>query len=101
MKAGLNAGNSLKPGIDSLLSASVGTMLYPTLKIDHPVFIGMGSVDVNVPTAMQKRFADAVISAGTQADVHIYEGLDHSGTVNPSLRDSVPFLIKTLNNQQQ
>ncbi|MDG1643324.1 alpha/beta hydrolase [Klebsiella huaxiensis] len=101
MKAGLNAGNSLKPGIDSLLSASVGSMLYPTLKIDHPVFIGMGSVDVNVPTAMQKRFADAVISAGTQADVHIYEGLDHSGTVNPSLRDSVPFLIKTLNNQQQ
>ncbi|STW07134.1 exported lipase [Klebsiella grimontii] len=36
MKAGLNAANSLKPGIDSLLNASVGSMLYPTLKIDHP-----------------------------------------------------------------
>jgi dipeptidyl aminopeptidase/acylaminoacyl peptidase len=49
-------------------------MLYPTLKIDHPVFIGIGSADINVPTAMQKRFADAVKSAGTRADVHIYEG---------------------------
>lgn len=100
MKAGLNAANSLKPGVDSLLTASVDTMLYPTLKIDHPVFIGIGSVDINVPTTMQKRFADAVKSAGTRADVHIYEGLDHSGTVNPSLRDSVPFLIKTLNDKQ-
>ncbi|HIH5534586.1 TPA: alpha/beta hydrolase family protein [Klebsiella oxytoca] len=100
MKAGLNAANALKPGVDSLLNASVETMLYPTLKIDHPVFIGIGSVDINVPTAMQKRFADAVKSAGTRADVHIYEGLDHSGTVNPSLRDSVPFLIKTLNDKR-
>lgn len=100
MKAGLNAANSLKPGVDSLLTASVDTMLYPTLKIDHPVFIGIGSVDINVPTTMQKRFVDAVKSAGTRADVHIYEGLDHSGTVNPSLRDSVPFLIKTLNDKQ-
>ncbi|STV90217.1 exported lipase [Klebsiella michiganensis] len=57
MKAGLNAANALKPGVDSLLNASVGAMLYPTLKIDHPVFIGIGSADINVPTAMQKRFA--------------------------------------------
>ncbi|QGN38073.1 alpha/beta fold hydrolase [Klebsiella oxytoca] len=100
MKAGLNAANSLKPGVDSLLNASVDTMLYPTLKVDHPVFIGIGSVDINVPTSMQKRFADAVKSAGTDAEVHIYEGLDHSGTVNPSLRNSVPFMLKALNDKQ-
>ncbi len=100
MKASLNAANSLKPGIDSLLNASVDKMLYPNLKINHPVFIGIGSVDVNVPTVMQRRFAEAVKSAGTQVDVHIYEGLDHSETVNPSLRDSVPFLIKTLHTEQ-
>jgi sRNA-binding regulator protein Hfq len=46
---------------------------------------------------MQKRFSDAVKSAGTQVRVHLYEGLDHSGTVNPSLRDSVPFLNNILN----
>lgn len=100
MKAGLNAANALKPGVDSLLNASTGTMLYPTLNIAHPVFIGIGGADINVPTAMQKRFADAVKNAGTRADVHIYAGLDHSGTVNPSLRDSVPFLMNTLNDKR-
>ncbi|EMB9958158.1 MULTISPECIES: alpha/beta hydrolase [Enterobacteriaceae] len=98
MKAGLNSANSLKPGVESLLNTSVGTMIYPTLKINHPVFFGIGSVDINVPTAMQKRFSDAVKNAGTQVDVHIYEGLDHSGTVNPSLRDSVPFLSNVFHN---
>lgn len=93
LKAGLNAGNTLKPAIESLLNSGVKTMLYPTMKIKHPVFIGIGSADINVPTAMQKRFADAVEAAGTKTEVHIYDGLDHSGTVNPSLRDSVPFII--------
>ena len=94
MQAGLNAGNTLKPAIESLLSAGINTMLYPTMHIQHPVFIGIGSVDINVPTAMQMRFSDAVKAAGTQTEVHIYEGLDHSGTVNPSLRDSVPFIVR-------
>ena len=94
MQAGLNAGNTLKPAIETLLSNGINTMLYPTMRIQHPVFIGIGSADINVPTAMQMRFAEAVKAAGTQAEVHVYEGLDHSGTVNPSLRDSVPFLIR-------
>lgn len=95
MQAGLNASNTLKPAIESVLSNGINTMLYPTLNISHPVFIGIGSVDINVPTAMQMRFADAVKAAGTQAEVHVYEGLDHSGAVNPSLRDSVPFLLRS------
>lgn len=94
MQAGLNAANTLKPGIESLLSTQVSTLRYPTLKLSHPVFIGMGDKDVNVPTSMQMRFAEAVKAAGTAADVHVYEGLDHSGTVNPSLRDSVPFIFR-------
>ncbi len=95
MEANLNAATTLKPAVESLLSSSIGSMLYPTLKISHPVFIGIGSNDINVPTAMQLRFADAVKHAGTQAEVHLYEGLDHSGTVNPSLRDSIPFILHT------
>ena len=93
MDAKLNAANTLKPAVETLLSSSIGSMLYPTLKISHPVFIGIGSNDINVPTAMQQRFADAVQRAGTQTEVRLYEGLDHSGTVNPSLRDSVPFIL--------
>lgn len=93
IKAGLNAENTLKPNIESLLNARVHTLRYPTLKLTHPVFIGMGDKDVNVPTAMQIRFAEAVKASGTPVEVHVYKGLDHSGTVNPSLRDSVPFLL--------
>lgn len=94
-QAGLNAGNTLKPDIESLLSAQVHSLSYPTLKLSHPVFIGIGDKDVNVPTAMQMRFAEAVKAAGTSVAVHVYESLDHSGTVNPSLRDSVPFILNT------
>ncbi len=89
----LTMSNSLKPAIQALLNDSLTTFSYPTLKIAHPVFIGIGGDDINVPTAMQQQFAQDVQAAGTKAEVYIYPGLDHSGTVNPSLRDSVPFVL--------
>jgi len=93
MKQKLTVENSLKPSIQHLLTSAKGALQYPTLKIDHPVFIGIGEADINVPTAMQKQFAADVKAAGTPAEVHLYPGLDHSGAVNPSLRDSVPFVL--------
>lgn len=93
MKQKLTVENSLKPGIQDLLTTAKGSLQYPTLAIDHPVFIGIGEADINVPTMMQKQFAADVKAAGTQAEIHLYPGLDHSGTVNPSLRDSVPFVL--------
>lgn len=96
MQHGLNAENSLKPAIQGLLNEQTDSLRYPTLKIAHPVFIGIGGEDINVPTAMQQRFAAAVKDAGTPLDVHEYPGLDHSSAVNPSLRDSVPFVLSVL-----
>lgn len=85
--------NSLKPAAQALLNASMRSLSYPTLHINHPVFIGIGGDDINVPTAMQQQFARDVQAAGTQVSEHLYPGLDHSGAVNPSLRDSVPFVL--------
>ncbi|BEM51256.1 triacylglycerol lipase (plasmid) [Serratia marcescens] len=93
----LNMTNSLKPAIHKLLNLQIGSMLYPTLYIEHPVFIGIGDSDVNVPTAMQKKFAADVRKAGTSVKIHEYLGLDHSSTVNPSLRDSLPFIMRVMN----
>lgn len=93
MKQKMTVENTLKPAVQTLLTSAQGALQYPTLKIDHPVFIGMGEADINVPTAMQQQFADDVKAAGTQVDVHRYADLDHSGTVNPSLRDSIPFVL--------
>ena len=94
MKEKLTAENSLKPAVQDLLATANGSLQYPTLKIASPVFIGIGEADINVPTAMQKQFAEDVKAAGTPAEVHFYPGLDHSGAVNPSLRDSVPFVLR-------
>lgn len=94
MKDKLTMENSLKPGIQALLNASVSSLSYPTLHIKQPVFIGIGGDDINVPTAMQQQFAHDVRAAGTQVSEHLYPGLDHSGAVNPSLRDSVPFVLE-------
>ncbi|AZQ28170.1 alpha/beta fold hydrolase [Klebsiella pneumoniae] len=89
----LNMNNSLTPNIQSLLTNALPSLSYPTLKITHPVFIGIGGDDINVPTAMQQQFAKDVQAAGTHTNIHLYPGLDHSGAVNPSLRDSVPFVL--------
>lgn len=94
MKQQLNTENSLKPAVQQLLASAKGALQYPTLKINHPVFIGIGESDINVPTAMQKQFAEDVKAAGTETEVHLYPGLDHSGAVNPSLRDSIPFVLR-------
>lgn len=94
MKQKLTAENSLKPAVQDLLASAKGSLQYPTLKIDHPVFIGIGEADINVPTVMQKQFAADVKAAGTPAEVYLYPGLDHSGAVNPSLRDSLPFVLR-------
>lgn len=94
--AGLNAGNSLQPDIQKLLDSQTPLLRYPTLKVRHPVFIGMGSKDVDVPVIMQQAFARDVAAAGTQTVVRVYDGLDHDETVNPSLRDSVPFVLKQM-----
>lgn len=94
MKQKLTAENSLKPAIQQLLGSAKPSLQYPTLKIAHPVFIGIGGADINVPTAMQKQFAADVKAAATPVEVHLYPGLDHGGAVNPSLRDSIPFVLK-------
>ncbi|MCL6330298.1 alpha/beta hydrolase [Pectobacterium carotovorum subsp. carotovorum] len=95
MAEGLNAKNSLKPAIQELLDSQTASLRYNTLKINQPVFIGIGTSDINVPTKMQRHFAEDVISAGTSAEVHEYKGMDHSETVNVSLRNSAPFVWST------
>lgn len=88
--------NTVKPDIHNVLSNLLPDLAYPTLKINHAVFMGIGDEDVNVPTDMQVQFAQDVRQAGTRTEVHRYIGLDHSGVVNPSLRDSLPFVLQEM-----
>jgi hypothetical protein len=50
---------------------------------------------------MQQAFARDVTQAGTPTVVRTYEGLDHDATVNPSLRDSVPFVLDLMSTRKR
>lgn len=92
MDKGLTLNNSIRKEIWGVLHEVLPHMAYPTLKIMHPVFIGIGGNDINVPVVMQNYFAEDVADSGTSSEVHIYPELDHSATLNYSLLDSVPFV---------
>lgn len=76
----------------ALLTQSYGLMGYPTLKIDHPVFMGTGGKDVDVPPPMQEALVRDACAAGARIEWRVYPELDHSGAVNGSREDSTPFV---------
>lgn len=92
MDEGFTLNSSIKPRFWKLMRDLLPQMAYPTLKIVHPVFIGIGGNDINVPVVMQNYFAEDLGISGTTREVHIYPELDHFSTLNYSLRDSVPFV---------
>jgi pimeloyl-ACP methyl ester carboxylesterase len=69
-------------------------MAYETLKVKGPVFMGAGGKDADVPPPGQERLFNDACAAGSVIERHVYPALDHSGTVNGSLKDSTPFVKK-------
>ncbi|TBU94002.1 lipase family protein [Phytopseudomonas dryadis] len=62
---------------------------FPTVKLSQPLFIGVG-VDDHL-AAVGLALAEDACAAGTTTRIHLYADRDHSGTVNASLEDSLPF----------
>lgn len=96
---GLNFGNALQPGYQKALAPALQAMLYPTMKLKQPLFVGTGEVDRDVPPALQSGLVKAACAAGTVVQAHIYKGLDHSQTVNASLPDSAAFTKAVMTDQ--
>jgi acetyl esterase/lipase len=93
--AGLTPGNTFRKDITELSNAVFPYMMYSTLKFDHPVFVGTGTEDRDVnPKSHQYPLVKAACEASSTIEHHYYPGLDHSGTVNASLADSIPFVKK-------
>src|SRR5215471_8520907 len=93
--AELTPGNTFRKDITELSNAVFPYMMYATLKFDHPVFVGTGTEDRDVdPKLHQYPLVKAACEAGSTIEHHYYLGLDHSGTVNASLADSIPFVKK-------
>ncbi|AIY41818.1 hypothetical protein LT85_2660 [Collimonas arenae] len=67
---------------------------YPTVKFAAPVFVGTGTLDTDIPTAVQYLFAKDACAAGSTIEQHYYAGQTHDSTVLASLVDSQPFVQK-------
>ncbi|MFL5256167.1 MAG: alpha/beta hydrolase, partial [Rhodopila sp.] len=72
---------------------------YTTLALKQPVFIGTGAEDRDVRPASQTQLAKDACAAGTTVEAHLYAGLSHSGAVNVSLKDSLPFVRKVMSGE--
>lgn len=95
--AGLTSDNALKGAKQAqAFIPFVSHFVYPTLKLPMPIFMGAGTADKDVAPSGQLQLAREACDAGTTVEAHLYEGLDHAGTVNGSLNDSLPFVRKVL-----
>lgn len=76
------------PNLPGLLAGYMGL---PETGYDKPVFLGQGLMDTDVLTPLTLAFAAKLEAAGQPVTLKTYP-TDHSGTVNASLVDSVPFV---------
>ncbi len=94
--AGLNRANALMPGFLAAFRSILPNMQYSTLRLPQPLFVGTGAQDHDVPPATQLSLVRNACAAGSVVEAHLYAGLDHSATVNASLKDSIPFVRKAM-----
>jgi acetyl esterase/lipase len=78
----------------AVMSKQFGLMAYSNLTPKGPVFMGTGGKDHDVPPPGQQRLFEDACKAGAVIEHKVYPALDHSGTVNGSLKDSTPFVKK-------
>jgi len=79
---------SALPDVHGLLAAYLGL---PESGYDRPLFLGQGLRDTDVLTPQTLRFAATLMARGEPVTLRVYNE-DHSGTVNASLVDSIPFV---------
>jgi hypothetical protein len=65
----------------------------------NSVFFGSGLADTTVFPEAPYNFVVAPVVSVPRVEAHFYPGQDHSGTVNASLVDSVPFVKKAFAGQ--
>lgn len=89
--AGITDNNAYRGKLMSFLGQYAATFVYPTVKLETPLFMGIGAEDESAKTPSQLMLVHDACAAGTTVQAHLYRGLSHDATVNASLRDSLPF----------
>lgn len=78
----------------------VAARRYPTLALKMPIFVGIGLSDSYTSPEQAFNIVRIACSRETRATVRFYPGLGHAETVNPSQRDSAPFVARVMNGQR-
>jgi len=103
--AGLTFANALKQKPSEAYIQTVEEMqekfgYFPTLKINHPVFIATGANDKTPDVRSQLKLMKDSCQVGTVVEGHIYAGYGHSDAVPISMKDAIPFAKKVLADQK-
>ncbi len=77
-----------RPGIDEALA---DYMAMPESGFDTPVFMAHGAADTDVPYAQTARYGELLEANGEPVRFETYP-TDHSGTMQASLEDTIPFV---------
>jgi hypothetical protein len=93
----LSPQRAFTPERGRLVAVEDENLIFPSAKLNVPVFTGTGLADTEAGTAPQYNFIADLCAAGTLVSWHFYPGLTHNGTVNASLADSVPFVEAIMN----
>lgn len=94
LKEKLSQAKAFKQDPTTVVARYYPLLAYASLKPKGPVFMGTGGKDHDVPPQGQQRLFEDACKAGAVIERHVYPALDHSGTVNGSLKDSTPFVKK-------
>ena len=97
---GVTTENVFKKNPEAAVANAAGYLRFPRTSFAHPVFIGTGLDDVTALPQSQYNFIMAACYEGSTVEAHYYPGQDHSGTVNASLVNSMPFVKKLLAGQR-
>jgi hypothetical protein len=97
---GVTTENVFKKSPEAAAANAAKYLRFPRARFAHPVFIGTGLDDITAYPQAQYNFIMAACHEGSTVEAHYYPGKDHSGAVNASLVDSVPFVKKILAGQR-
>lgn len=96
---GLTRANAFEPTLPQALAPAFKGMVFPTLKLDVPLFVGIGTTDRDVAPQGQLMLVRDACKAGTVVQAHLYKGQDHSQAVLASMVDSAAFTKAVMNGE--
>lgn len=88
----LTYNKSFKSSPNDALKIGFEQMGYPRLNLPVPAYIGSAVEDRDTPLRMQANLIKQACAAGATIQSHIYPGFAHINVMNPSTKDSIPFV---------